>query len=116
MLNQVSKFLNGESGVIPGYLAVSTDTTLSSISTTATSLPGELAPRMQLVRSRSLNTVQYKATRSSEIASPTGDIIRGSALFSGPSTQDMLVGALVPGLTHTTNFDMEFIFNIETRR
>lgn len=116
-LLQISKSLNNESFEISNFIAVATGT-LSNFLPTTTSLTGEIGTRLAVSRVRTGNIVTGTATRSGAtvINTSTGDPITNVGVFSSSSGGSVLQGAVVNGVTQTTNFDIEFSFSIEPVR
>lgn len=112
-LNQVAKSLAGESYLIPAFASIGT-TDVLSIATTATTLEGDVGPRIGTTATRTGANIEFSAIRSSVYG---GVPIKTVGFFTGDqSTDALLFGVVVSGVTQTTSFDLEIIGNIEVRR
>ena len=114
-LTGFAKLAIGESYDIPAYLTVSSDSSVTADATT-TSLLGEFGSRLSLAASRTSNTIKYSAVRSSAIVSSSGDVLYGVALFPLSTGDDCQIITVLPGLTQTTSFDIDFNMEVTVRR
>jgi hypothetical protein len=114
-LTGLAKLAVGESYDVPAYLTVSSDSDVIASATT-TSLLGEFGSRISLALDRTDKTAKYSAVRTGAIVGSSGDLLHAVALFpsdSGDGCQSVIV---LPGLTQTSNFDIDFNFEISMRR
>lgn len=110
----MAKFINGESTVIPGYVAFSEDSIIPD--PTDTSLPSEL-DRSSIAGSRIANTATFSAIRSGATATPsTGDFINSLGLLNTSSGGTLFAEATVPDILHTSDFDFEVEWQITIER
>lgn len=116
-LEEMAKAVNGESFTVPTYLAVAT-TQVTSISTEDTSLSGEIGTRGPLTGSRTDNVTTLSVVRSGTLVIDTtnGDDIRSSGLFDASSNGNFFTGVVHGGITQTTNFDIDFVYQLTTSR
>jgi len=119
-LEERAKDLNSETGLVPNYLATST-TVITSVNSTDTTLDGEVGSRISISNSRSGNVVTLSGIRSGAVVidGTNGDNIGGSGMFNTGtiSTSDKLLqGIAISGVTQTTNFDIEFVNKITITR
>ena len=115
-LNEIAKAAGGVSHTIPGWLAVGT-TQITSIDTQATSLPGEVGTRVELNTTVAQNVTGYDAIRQSiQVPVIEGQPIYWVALFPTDTGGIPYVATILPGLTQTTNFDLEFDYDVTFRR
>lgn len=116
-LNEQAKAINGESFVVPTHLAVAT-TVVTAIATTDTDLSGEIGTREALSGSRVDNVTSLSAVRSGADVQDTanGDEIKSSGIFSAITSGELLSGVVHGGITQTTNFDIEFVYDITVNR
>ena len=119
-LYEMSKILNGDSYLIPAYMAVGT-TDVANILSTDTSLSGEIGTRKILTSTRSDNATEFSAIRSSTDVEDTtnGDDLESTGLFNNltqSTTEKLLTGVPLSGITQTTTFDIEFLTNIRFNR
>lgn len=117
---ELAKAVNNEVYKFPGYQAVGTGVT-TSIDITATALNTEIGTRNSLTGVRNINTVEFTTIRSSTdvVSTSTGDVITNTGMTtdSVAGTSDLLLtGIPVSGVTHTINFDLEFINSITIQR
>ena len=112
-----TKAYNGESFTIPSHLAVAT-TVVTNIDTTDTSLSGEIGTRLELTGSRTNNVISLSAVRSGSIVQDgtNGDSIKSSGILSALTDGNLHAGVVHGGITQTTNFDIEFVYQITTGR
>jgi len=106
-----AKALAGESYSTASYLAVAT-TEVANILVTDTALAGEIGTREALDITRTSNSVDFTAIRSGAdvIDTSNGDDIKSSGTMTASSGGILLSGATHGGITQTTNFDLEFIY------
>jgi len=119
-LEEIAKAMNSESYVIPAYQAVGTSGVLV-IAASDTALSSEIGSRVSLSTTRTLNEIEFSGIRSGAVVIDTtnGDDIRSTGMFNTAteSTSDKLLqGIATNGITQTTNFDVEFITNIQWNR
>jgi hypothetical protein len=112
-LYAVAGWMNGETTTIPTHVAWSS--TVITPSATDTSIAHEY-DRSSVTNSRVLNKATFSATRSSVVASSTGDYINMAGLFNAATTGTLFAEALVPSLLHTTTYDLELDWNITVTR
>lgn len=117
MLNEVAKSINGESFIIPSHLAVAS-TTVSAIATTDTSLSGEIGTRVELEGSRTSNVISFSGLRSGTdvVDTTNGDSIKSSGIFDQVTSGELLIGVVHGGITQTTNFDIDFVYEVTVNR
>jgi hypothetical protein len=115
-LNNVAAGLNGEALVVPGY--VTHGTTSITVTPTMTSLDGEQASRLLVSSLRENNLVTFTALRSGANVGDTvnGDTLFSSALFDEATEGSLLAAVTLPGLLHTTSFDIETSWDISIER
>lgn len=113
-LRNSARAMAGESHVYPNYLLTSTSEALVSIGTQATSLPDETGDRLPLTTTRTGRQLNYVATRTPAfvVDGTNGDRITAAGLSSASSGTDLHAGFVIGGITHTTNFNIEFDFGI----
>jgi len=102
---------------IPNFLAVAT-TVVTTLDTAITALDGEIGSRISLTGSRTGTEATFTGIRS---GTDVIDTINGDTLISSGITQtsagnDIVAAVIHNGITHTTNFDLEFIYTIEPQR
>lgn len=119
-LEEMAKAIKEESYVVPAYQAVGTSG-VDVIAASDTQLSGEIGTRDILTSDRTQNQIEYSAIRSgaSVVDTLNGDDLRSTGLFNTntQSTSDeLLQGIAMNGVTQTTNFDVEFITNIQINR
>jgi len=119
-LYEISKALNGDGYLIPAYLAVGT-TDITAIDSADTSISGEIGTRKTVTLSRSTNTNEFSAIRSSTDVEDTvnGDNLESMGLFNNltqSTSEKLLTGVALSGITQTTAFDIEFVVNLEVNR
>lgn len=119
-LNEVAKAIGNESYNVPAYLAVGT-ADVSIVAGSDTSISGEISPRISLDKTGSANYREFSAIRSgSDVLDTTnGDDIETVGIFNTATqaTSDpLLTGVVINGVTQTTAFDVEFVVNIEVNR
>ena len=107
-LEEHAKAMNGETFIIPSYLAVGS-ADVDSISNAATTLSDEIGTRVAMTGSRTDNTLKISAIRSGTAVIDTvnGDDITQSGAHGTLAGSDLLVSAIHNGVTQTTNFDLE---------
>lgn len=112
-LTNIAKAMNNESFQIPDYLGVATDV-VASIGTTDSTLSGEIGSRIEFSGSRSNNIVTLTAIRSSVsvIDQENGDTLNTSGAFGDSTGDTLFAGVIHNGITQTTNFDIEFQYEI----
>ena len=122
ILINTTKLLNGETANIPSSLAVSTDSTVTTLSTAATIIPGEIGDRISLTGSRTNNVLSLSGLRSSAsvITTSTGDTLAVSGIHAGLVQTDvddkLMIYGTHPGTVQTTNFDIEFSYDLSIVR
>jgi hypothetical protein len=115
-LTETAKALNGESFVIPGYLAVGT-TDVTQILSTDTSIPGETGTRDIINKSRTGSAVTFSGVNpASGITAATGIAVESVGLFNPSSSGTLMIGASFSGLIQTTSFDLEVITQLTVSR
>lgn len=116
MLNNVAKALAGESFSYPTHFVVGT-TEVTSIDSSATALSGEVGTRLAFTKSRVTNTSTFTAIRSGTdvINTTTGDFIKSIGGDKASTGNDLQFGVVTDEL-QTTDFDIEFAFNITANR
>ena len=116
-LNQTANAMSGNTYYIPNYLAVAT-TEVTAIATDATALEGEIGTRETVSNTVSENIITYTAIRdtASVIDTANGDDINSSGLHGTISGNDLMAGVIHNGITQTTNFDLEFIYEFTIDR
>lgn len=104
----------GDSYTYPAWLLVSTDTSLTAVASTATSLSGEVGSRMPITATQTGREVNYAGTRTpaAVIETTSGDTLTAAGLSSASSGTDLHVGAPVAAITQTTNFNIEIDWTI----
>ncbi len=105
-LEEVAKSISSESFVVPSHAAFSTtDLTLDPA---MTSFDGEVEDRATMSLSRIQNVVSITGIRSgAEVSSSSGETLYETALFSASSGGTLLSMESLPGILHTTSFDVE---------
>ncbi len=107
--------LASESYTVPSYLTVGTE--VITPATTDTSLSGEIGPRGSLSKTRTVNEVEFANIRSStSVLESTGDTLTSTALFSASTVGDMFSAIVLPSITHTSTFDIEFTWTFTINR
>ena len=98
----------GESYDYPTYFLVSTDTSITDIDVTDTSIPNEIGTREAITNVRDNNVVTYNALRSGTdvINTSTGDALTAIGADIAATGDDLQFGVIVSEL-HTTAFDLE---------
>lgn len=113
-LNEITKYITGETTVAPGYVAFSEDAIIPDAADT--SLPSEL-DRSSVIASRTGNSASFTSIRSSATATPTtGDFINSLGLFSSSTGGLLFAEATVPNINHTTAFDFEVEWQVTIER
>ncbi len=113
-----AKAANSEAYRVASYLTVAT-AVVTDIATDATALEGEVGTRVALTGSRSGTVGTLSGIRSGVdvVDTANGDDLNSSGLSSyavaDTSTDDLFVGVITAGVTQTTNFDLEYIYNYE---
>ena len=114
-LKQMASALASESYTVPSYLTVGTE--VITPATTDTSLSGEIGPRGSLSKTRTVNEVEFANIRSStSVLESTGDTLTSTALFSASTVGDMFSAIVLPSITHTSTFDIEFTWTFTINR
>ena len=114
---EVAKAIAGESASMPSHTGVSSDAV--AVLTTDTSLSNEMGTREAVTTARTDNTIQFTSIRSSVdvIDTVSGDPIRQVGIFNTATQPNgLLAGTTVDGVTQTTSFDLEIIFDLEVVR
>ena len=115
MVTEVAKAMAGASYVYPAYGAVTTSTV--TVLATNTALPSEKGARFALSATRAGAEVLYSGIRSGTVVTTSvGDAIVGTATFNALTTGTELTEASIPVITQTTNFDIEFNWNVAFQR
>jgi hypothetical protein len=115
-LTETAKALNGESFVIPAYLAVGT-TDVAQILSTDTTIPGETGTRDSVTKSRSGSSITFTGINpASSITVATGIPVESLGLFNPSSAGTLMIGASFSGLIQTTSFDLEVITQLTVSR
>ena len=116
-LNQISKSIAGESFVVPGYQTVGTGA-VTAIATDDTSVYGEIGTRIALTGTRTGNNIEFTCTRSGAVVldSTNGDSLTNTGVLAVATSGTLLQGVTLGTITHTTNFDIEFITNLTVNR
>jgi hypothetical protein len=112
--DEVAKAMAGEAFVYPTHRGFSS--TLTTVDVTDSALAGEYGTRISVSRSRSSNAVEFTAIKTGSIVPTSGEIIAGTALFSAATTGTLLTENLLPSVSHTDAFDIEFIETVTYRR
>lgn len=119
MLEELAKVYSSESYTIPAYLAVGTGLSITSaILTTQTELDDEIGDRNTLTISRDTNVLSFETIRSSVdvVNTAIGDVLTNVGLLSSTSGGTLHTINVLPSLTQTTNFDIEFLTSITIGR
>lgn len=114
-LTGLAKFSAGESYDIPAYLTVSSDSDVTAAAST-TSLLGEFGSRFSLAFDRTDDTVKYSAVRSGAIVGSSGDVLTAVALFPESTGSGCQLITVLPSLTQTSSFDIDFNMEVTFRR
>ena len=116
-LNELAKAINGESYLTASHI-VAGSTDVSTIDTSDTTIQGELGSRISTSGSRTDNNVEFSAIRSGAVVIDTtnGDDINSAGLLTAETGGELLSGITLGGVTQTTNFDIEFIFDLTVER
>jgi hypothetical protein len=104
-LVDIAKAFNGESFTIPTHSNFCTSTV--TLSPTDTSLPGEVGARPSLSASRTSNEVTWSGIRTGAIVSTSGETLYSTGVLSASSSGDLFMAVTLPGLLHTTDYDIE---------
>lgn len=114
-LENLAKAMNNETYTYPAYVAVSTSDT--DISATDTTLSQEQGTRDVFLADRDVETVSLSAIRSgTQVTQYGGETLVSGAAFSASSSGDMHFVFTVPSITQTTNFDIQFDFDVTYSR
>ena len=115
-LVEIAKGMNSESYVTPSHLLISTDELTPDATTQVIS--GEIGTRETTSNSRDGSTMTLEVTRSSAsvIDTVNGDDINTVGLSSALTSGTTLTQDTVTGILQTTDFDVQFIYNITPRR
>lgn len=114
-LEQVASALASETFTVPDYLTVGTEVITPAV--TDTTLSGEIGPRVSSSITRTVNAVEFASIRSStSVIDSTGDSLTSSALFSASSGGDLFTSVVLPSITHTSTFDIEFDWTFTVNR
>jgi hypothetical protein len=114
-LNENAKAFNGESFVVPAYLAVATGAVTPLI--TDTVLTGERGTRFAISNIRSSNVISSDGIRSgAQILVPAGETLTTLALFSAATGGTILTEASIGSILQTTAFDIEVFSTLTWNR
>lgn len=113
-LEEAAKAMNGESNVVPSHLVVATD--VNVIDPTMTSFTGEVVTRPAFTNTRLGRTITRNAIFSGASVPSGGITYRAAGSKPASSGGDLMTGVVYPGLTQTTDFDLEFLFEESFRR
>jgi hypothetical protein len=113
-LYAVAGWMNGETFTIPSFGAWSS--TVLTPAGTDTSLAHEYATRSAATGARVLGDTTFTITRSSVLASSSGDYINSLGLLTASSGGTLYAEALVPSILHTTTYDFEVDWKISVSR
>lgn len=113
-LTSAAKAMAGTTFTYPAYLLVSTSTAVTAVASTATSIAGEIGTRQALTTVRTGKEIVYSAIRTpgNVITTSTGDSLTVAGLSSSSSNVDVHMGQVIASLTHTTNFNIEWDFQV----
>lgn len=119
-LEENAKAANNESYSILNYLTVATGVK-SAVASNDTQLAGEIGSRISVSNTRNNNSVTFSGIRSAAVVQNTvsGDTLTQVGFFNTAtaSTSDpLLTGVVVSGITQTTNFDIEVVYNLTYER
>jgi len=116
-LNELAKALKGDAYTYPQYASVGTGS-VSTIETTATAITGEIDNDIALTAARTNNQVSWTGLRSGAdvLDTTNGDSITNAGALDATSGGTLHFGAIVAGVTHTTAFDLEFVYDITVNR
>ena len=113
-LNAIAGVINGESFTAPTHIGYGS--TAITIDGTDTSLPGEFGTRDSASGSRTLNETILSAVKTGATVGSAGERLNSMGLFNASSTGDLHSEALVSSLLHTSAFDVEVDWQINTNR
>lgn len=110
MLNYMAAALASETYDVPGALAVGTESIIPSASDTT--LSGEIGDKIRFSNpARTNNEVEFNAVRTaSDVIASTGDNIQSVAAFVDTTGSDLQTAVSIPGIIHTTSFELDITF------
>ena len=114
-LSELAKDLNGESALVPSWLAFGSDVIVPNAG--STDLAGDYTERFALTGSRSSNSVTVSGIRlATDVLSSSGDVLNAAALFSASSGPTLLAETTLSSILQTSAYDIEIDWKITFSR
>lgn len=115
MLTEMAKALAGESFVVPSHAAWATSS--NPIVASMTTITSEVGSRTSVSDVRTGTTVEFSGIRTgASVPVAAGQQLFTVGLYSAATSGTLLSAVALPGITHTTTFDIDLDYSFTINR